>query len=276
MEIWSNLLLLLSLICWLVSDYMCFPLWHHLPRARPTRPWMNPTQNEKGLRPNKIPSREKTDKMLHALLIPRKNHKKHRLLGNIEFTTTVIPRVQITGQDQRYSPMDIIRKLTPRKRKRKRKFRRKLRSKRRRNFRLLGHKTKLTSGVVHSNRPGRRRARLKRLKKRKRKMNRRQKKAFQPKATVKPANDEDNIMSDGVPAPLICENHPCVNLAPCERHDRFYCLNGGVCVIVVPLHARACRCPEGLRGRRCEKIDQDYILYGNIELNPRWHKRKHI
>ncbi|XP_005090820.1 uncharacterized protein LOC101848794 [Aplysia californica] len=50
------------------------------------------------------------------------------------------------------------------------------------------------------------------------------------------------------------------HVTPCEYKDRFYCMNGGTCVIIGTLDIKTCRCPIGFTNTRCQEIDQEYIL----------------
>lgn len=50
------------------------------------------------------------------------------------------------------------------------------------------------------------------------------------------------------------------HVSPCGYHDRYYCMNGGTCVIIGDLDIKTCRCPIGFTNTRCQQIDQEYIL----------------
>ncbi|KAH3854572.1 hypothetical protein DPMN_097115 [Dreissena polymorpha] len=46
----------------------------------------------------------------------------------------------------------------------------------------------------------------------------------------------------------------------CDPVDQNYCLNGGSCIIVVPLNIKTCQCKVGFTGQRCQMWNQEYLL----------------
>ncbi|CAI9720644.1 pro-neuregulin-4, membrane-bound isoform [Octopus vulgaris] len=48
------------------------------------------------------------------------------------------------------------------------------------------------------------------------------------------------------------------NLVPCSSKEKFFCLNGGTCYIMVMMERKTCNCPAGYIGERCEMIDHEY------------------
>lgn len=50
------------------------------------------------------------------------------------------------------------------------------------------------------------------------------------------------------------------HVMPCSYDMRNYCLNNGVCAVVVALDIITCRCPVQYTGKRCEIIDSDFFL----------------
>ncbi|KAH3854570.1 hypothetical protein DPMN_097113 [Dreissena polymorpha] len=46
----------------------------------------------------------------------------------------------------------------------------------------------------------------------------------------------------------------------CDPVDQNYCLNGGICVFVVPLNVKTCQCKEAFTGQRCQMWNQEYLL----------------